>query len=381
MLTQANILDPVHATLAESVFDDAASAEPKLKPQHRRWIISHVTRILEDHGYTHIKSWLTLVLTGSLTTYQYGDESDCDVSLFVNAEKFPEWSRAEVIGIMISKVDGTMLPGTHYPMQCFVVPPGITREDLYKPGLRSGYDLETDSWIEPPDRSRVHDVEREYNDLYIYALEQADKMERLLRYEPNKAKLLWHQIHLRRQRDQKAGKGDFSGSNIVYKFLANRGLFPAISDATGEYIAKQAAPYQKTVTKFIYDPVLNHLVLGKTGPAEGAVESHQDLVTRSGLDPKNLTFGQFDPYGRVEVFGRPRVRGFDKQEMTQYESQYRLKQALEHAVPGVHVESIVPSHNNWDNAGEPQISYMGESPTVNPDASNQPPTEKGTWEF
>ena len=62
-------------------------------------------------------------------------------------------------------------------------------------------------------------------------------MELLLRYEPEKAKMLWHQIHDRRRRDQRAGKGDFTESNIVYKFLVKRGLIPKLSDLTGEYIA------------------------------------------------------------------------------------------------------------------------------------------------
>jgi hypothetical protein len=94
-------------------------------------------------------------------------------------------------------------------------------------------------------------------------------MERLLRYEPDKAVMLWHQIHQRRRRDQMAGKGDYSESNIVYKFLANRGLFPAISEASGEYIAKQAKPEASDGAKFVYDPVENHLVLGKTGGGRG----------------------------------------------------------------------------------------------------------------
>jgi hypothetical protein len=249
---QSNILDKIQDALPATVFADPASPEPKLKPQHRKWIIGHVKRILEAQGYDHTEDWLSLVLTGSLTTYQYSDGSDCDVSFFVDAKHFPEWSRAEMIGIMVEHMDGKILPGTTYPMQCFVVPPGITRHDLYKPGLRSGYDLLTDSWIVPPDHDRVHDVQKEMNFMYVYALEQADKMERLLRYEPDKAKLFWHQIHEKRRQDQKAGKGDYAESNIVYKFLNNRGLFPQIAEATGEYLAKIAMDisgkaYQSTI--------------------------------------------------------------------------------------------------------------------------------------
>jgi hypothetical protein len=236
----ANILDPIHETLTPEVWDDPGAPKPKLKEQHRKWIMDTVVGVLKKNGYTHVEDWLSLVLTGSLTTYQYDKGSDVDVSLFVDADTFPEWSRAEMIGVMISNVDGTQLPGTHYPMQCFVVPPDVKREDLYKPGLRSGYDLKADEWITPPEHERSLDVKSQLPGFYAYALEQADKMEALLRYEPEKAKLLWHQIHERRRVDQKAGKGDYAQSNIVYKFLANRGLFDAISEATGEYIAKTA---------------------------------------------------------------------------------------------------------------------------------------------
>jgi hypothetical protein len=234
----ANILDKIHESLPRDVWDHPASPEPKLKHQHSKWIHATVEHVLADAGYTHTQNWLSLVLTGSLTTFQYDKHSDCDVSVFVDAEHFPEWSRAEMIGIMVKACDGLILPGTPYQMQCFVVAKGIEKSDLYRPGLRSGWDIEAHKWIEPPDPHRVHNVEQEMNASYAYALEQADKMERLLRYEPDKAVMFWHQIHQRRMRDQKAGKGDYSDSNIVYKFLANRNLFPAIAEVSGEYIAK-----------------------------------------------------------------------------------------------------------------------------------------------
>lgn len=512
---RANILDPIHPTLAPEVWDAPGSPHPHLKPQHRKWIRATVTKVLKDAGYTHIDQWLSLVLTGSLTTYQYGEESDCDVSLFVDAEVFPEWSRAEMIGLMVSHVDGTKLPGTRFPMQCFVVAPGVTKESLYQPGLRSGYDLDHDKWIEPPDPHRSHNVEQEMNAFYVYALEQADKMERLLRYEPDKAKILWHQIHQKRQRDQRAGKGDYAESNIVYKFLANRGLFPEIAKATGEYIAATSAwrsppevgyhvapahaeaiisgnglthnvpigqtyngvqvggnhvyvhdnltsaqhyadsfarefdqPYHiwqvdarglpleedpygtgwrtpsgqgvppgrvtrieqrnpsplesdswfeskatgeyiartargqdRIVTKFVYDPATNHLVLGRTGREEGENESHNQLLQVAGIDPANAVFGQFDTKGRVETFGRPLIRGFGQQDISHYESDYRLKQALEQAIPGISHSAFEPPHSDWENEDAPKVTYLGDPPTITPDYAHAGPPEEGAWDF
>jgi hypothetical protein len=240
MMVISNILDPVHDTLDPTVWDAVQEYHPVLKPQHKDWILSTVLGVLHDHGYGDADKWLSVYLTGSLTTFQYSPESDCDVSLFVDTDVFPEWSRAEMIGLMIGNVDGTTLPGTTHPMQCFVVAQGIRPQDLYKPGLRSGYFIEQDQWVVPPEHARTHDVQQEQAGDYQYALECADKMDRLLRYEPDKAVQYWHQIHHRRMVDQRAGKGDYSQSNIIYKFLSNRGLFPKISEVSGEYIARHS---------------------------------------------------------------------------------------------------------------------------------------------
>lgn len=235
IVRRSNILDPIHDTLEPRIWDDPGSIAPKLKPEHRKWITKELQRVAEKLA-PNPDRWLRLIFTGSLTAYQYGDTSDCDISLFVDPHYLPEWSRGKLIGLMVSNLDGVRLPGTPFEMQGFVVAKNISPADLYQPGLRSGYDISADHWLVPPDRTRTHDVEREYNIDYIYALESADKMERLLRYDPDKAILFWHQIHKRRMRDQTKGKGDFSQANIVYKMLAHRGLFPQLSDVSGEYI-------------------------------------------------------------------------------------------------------------------------------------------------
>lgn len=244
LVHRSNILDPIHAELDARVWDNPASAKPVLKPLHAHWIKREVYKTLEEAGYTDIETWLTLVFTGSLTTYQYSDESDVDISLFVDTKVFPEWSRAEMIALMVDKLDGTILPGTPFPLQDFVVAEGIKPTDLYKPGLRSGYDIDVGRWIVPPERDRVHDVKSEEGGFYAWALQMADKMERLLRYEPDAAVRFWHSIHKKRRVDMMKGKGDYAESNVIYKMLAQRGLFPSISQASGEYIAKTATPFR-----------------------------------------------------------------------------------------------------------------------------------------
>lgn len=431
MSVVANILDPIHETLPRNVWDNAGAPEPKLKAQHAKWIRTTVERALTDAGYTHVASWLSLVLTGSLTTYQYSELSDCDVSLFVDAEAFPEWSRAEMIGLMVKTCDGLKLPGTSYQMQFFVVAKGLSKDQLYQHGLRAGYDIDHHEWISPPDRDRVHDVEREMAAQYAQGLEAADKMERLLKFEPHMATIYWHQIHRRRMRDQKSGKGDFSDSNIIYKFLANRGLFPQISEVSGEFIAKTAweqvddgiwvadpgdetngstvvevdnlthhledgrilpsdmidrnrvaKPIHRRVAKFVYDPINNHLVVGRTAAEEGEAESHYDIVHARNMDKLHgLRFGQVDQNGHVEVFSRPKIVGYGKEPMNQYEADWRLEQALKSGVPGAKMASGHDLVNpNWEaNWTPPQVEFLYDRPIIN--ATDQPPPQENVWDF
>jgi hypothetical protein len=234
LFKRTNILDPILPMLDSTVWDESQSPQPRLKDEHRIWIFEFVTRALHSRGYTHTDEWLSLVLTGSLTTYQYSPGSDCDISLFISVDHLPDWSRAEMIGIMTELCDGTLLPGTSHPLQCYVVDPEFKKEDLYQPGLRSGYDINENKWIVPPEKARAHDVKQELNSLYVGALEGADKMERLLRYEPDKAVMYYKQIHSRRKRDMEAGKGDYSSSNIIYKMLEARDLLDRVHDLMPE---------------------------------------------------------------------------------------------------------------------------------------------------
>jgi hypothetical protein len=141
-----------------------------------------------------------------------------------------------MIGLLVEEMDGVKLPGTTYDVQLFIQPPHIQPDDIFRPGLRSGYLLDEDRWLVPPDRSRVHDIQKEMYDTYTYALETADKMDRLIKYEPHKAVLFWNQLHRRRARDQRAGKGDYSPSNIAYKFVVNRGLTEQLGKIMGKKI-------------------------------------------------------------------------------------------------------------------------------------------------
>jgi hypothetical protein len=232
---KANILDEVSDQLDPKVWDDAYAPNPVLRPEINSWVTNFIIEALDHNGYTHMEDWLELIVTGSLTTYQYSPASDFDVSLFVNADKFPEWSRAEMIAIMMDECDNIPVPGTGHPLQCYVVAEGFEKTDLYKPGLRSAYDLSTDTWIVPPEKERSRNVIKEMNEVHTIALENADKMEGLIRYEPFKAVQYYNQLHRRRKNDMEQGKGDFSPSNISYKMIEERGLIDQIHGIMKQY--------------------------------------------------------------------------------------------------------------------------------------------------
>jgi tRNA nucleotidyltransferase (CCA-adding enzyme) len=228
----ASILDPVQASLDPDIFEDAGGKKPKVKPEVAHWIVNRVDQILRENNYD--PKDFKIALTGSLTTYQWSDESDCDISLFPDYGVIGAESRAKLIAELVDNLDADKVPGSTHIMQTYIVPAGIEPEQLYVAGLRSGYDLRKGKWIVAPERDRVHDVYTEVPATLAYAREQADKMRLLLKYDKPGAKEYWKQIHQRRRRDEAAGKGDYSESNVIFKFIGKEGLYPEIGALTGE---------------------------------------------------------------------------------------------------------------------------------------------------
>lgn len=421
-----SILDPIHAELSPLIWDNPAAEKPILKPIHSHWIKREIYKVLDDAGYTDPSEYLSLCLTGSLTTYQYSPSSDVDISLFIDSVVFPEWSRAELISLMVEHLDGKLLPGTPFPLQDFVVSEGIKPSDLYKPGLRSAYNIDNDKWIVPPEKDRAHDPRSEEAGSYAFALQQADKMSALLRYEKDKAVMFWHQIHAKRQRDMVAGKGEASQSNLVYKMLSQRGLIPEIAAASGEYIASAEKPphlresegekacfncwafkkghcemfggykvkedqvcddweskkhESKTShmqeAKFVYDPTSNRLLLGEMGRSEGENFTHNQLLEHP------IWKGEAPP-----VVGSIRPNGYAETRSSYLSSpngrattlpwpfvQRRAEQAILRAVPGARFTNPQGRlRDDWELPGDPEVHYIGQPPAI----QEAPDTE---WDF
>lgn len=233
MEAYSSILDPIQEILSPFIFDNPGAPEPNINPRIREWIIDSIYEAASKFE-ANPQSWAHLYMTGSLCTYQYSSSSDCDISVFVDPNTMPSWDRAKLIATMVSSVDGRAVAGTPYPLQVFVVSPQITPELLYQPTLRAGYDLDQNRWVSPPNKNLAQNVELDYNNLYVAALEASDKMEHLIKYQPTSALEYYKQIHKRRKKEEAEGKGDLSVGNVVYKMMDKKGLFNQLRDLAGE---------------------------------------------------------------------------------------------------------------------------------------------------
>ena len=238
-LKVSNILDSIKPELDQRVFK-GETPRPTLVDYIQRSFFEGMNKFVPDS-----KKYFDLYLTGSITTFQYGDDSDIDISIIPHYEELvkatgladPKAVRKTLIKLVINKLDGRIAPGTPHTLQHFVVPPGTTINELFRPGLRSAWSFQTHKWIVPPEANRAYDVQRELPGLYLRAQNMADKMRVALDTDPATAKRLFERIHKKRSEDQQRGLGDFSEGNIIYKYLLHEGLFDRIKNELGVYIA------------------------------------------------------------------------------------------------------------------------------------------------
>jgi hypothetical protein len=135
------------------------------------------------------------------------------------------------------------------------------------------------------------------------------------------------------------------------------------------------------VAKFVYSPFENRLILGEMGKEEGEKPPHAALRQMAGIPHSHAHYGQIDPNGFVETFIRPQL-GVIKG-MSPYETDYRLKQALDEALPGVKFpeEVVVPPHHKWDLSGPPEVIFTGQKPVIRSEHNKEPSEEADPFGF
>lgn len=324
----SNIFDPIENELDQRVFK-GEQPRPSVVSFIRRKIYS----TLRDTWVDNPERYFKLFLTGSLTTFQYSDSSDCDISLYPDypalqdlfGEDDPIQIRADLITIVTTELDGAPIPGSRHPLQDFVVNPDIFPQDLYKSGERSAWSFQTNEWFVPPERERTHIVSDEMPRAFLRAQDMADKLTTLLdAKETDAARDFYAQVHKKRSADEKAGLGDFSEGNIVYKWLLHQGLFDRLNNEAGLHIAKAELWIPHTAgedVQVVYDYQKDLILLGaKTSEHSGSVvlgrydgtNVHLYDVSRQYINPnyfKRLWLASYPIKPLKNVF-------FDGEEMT-----------------------------------------------------------------
>jgi rubrerythrin len=273
----SNIFDPVQPELDQTLFN---GTEPK--PSVQKFITDLYHRAFQiEMGVWSYEGLVDLYITGSLTTYQYTAVSDLDISVFPNYDLIwqrlgmePDAARKQLLVLSIEHLDGTVIPGTTHRLQFFVMPNHVMPSDRFKTGVRSGYSLDDQMWFTPPEQDRVHDIAEEMPEAYSRAAMMADKMTEMLDHDPDQAKELYRQIHKKRQIDQRAGLGDFSEGNIVYKYLAHEGLLDRIKNELHQHVAKIA---EVIVDKEYQDYVGNPHYIGDPQSSQLFEYTHKSL--------------------------------------------------------------------------------------------------------
>jgi len=247
MNVTANVFDPVEDHLDQAVFNGT-----DLRNSVQKFVARTYFRALDRYLGVIGTEWADLYLTGSLTTYQYSETSDADHSVFPDYDRIwqhlgidPDTCRKQLIEMSITDLDGIFVPGTMHPIQYFVVPYGTMPHDVFKPGLRSAWSYFDHMWFVPPDKHRVHNVAEEYPQVYARAAAIAEKMSQMLDAGNfDTAKELWHNVHKKRQLDQRAGLGDFSEGNITLKWLLHEGLIDRLRNEAGLVIQTKVGAWE-----------------------------------------------------------------------------------------------------------------------------------------
>jgi hypothetical protein len=218
MNKNSNIFDPVKDKLDSKIFR-GTTPRSNVTNFIEKTIIEKFNKAFDFD----VSKYITLYLTGSLTTYQYHDTSDVDINIFVDYNKWPknvgaEKIRKQLIQVVLEDINGINVPDTQHPLQLFVMQEDIEPRELFDVGVRSAWNFKKKEWIVKPDKDRVINVVNDTTDVYTKAMRISEQMQMLLEENPSEAKKLYKRLHKKRQKDTKMF-GDFSEGNIIYKFL------------------------------------------------------------------------------------------------------------------------------------------------------------------
>lgn len=173
-------LDPIHKNLNKDIFD-----KDRVRVNVSKEIIDNFYQWW-NYVKQDAKNIKDIILIGSITGYQYADNSDLDVNINTNLED------SEIKALFSLLPNGNLLANTDHPINYYLT----NNLDNVKQA-DSSYDLLNNKWIKEPDRE---DVEIPY----LYAFEIAkffmDGIDsRILEYERDKKELYMYLSYLKEE--------------------------------------------------------------------------------------------------------------------------------------------------------------------------------------
>lgn len=171
-------LDPIRKVLAKDVWND-----DKIKPKHRKYILDTLSKWLKKMGVDKEPSAVAII--GSITTYQYADNSDIDVNVVIDVS---ESELDELLSFLPNEIP---LPGTKHPVNYYLAKDA--GENVK--GKLSVYDLLNNKWIK---RAKASDITVPHS----YVLEIAKFFmagidNRIAEYERDKQELVLYEDYLK----------------------------------------------------------------------------------------------------------------------------------------------------------------------------------------
>src|SRR6056300_1274404 len=169
-----SIIDIPRRTYAPKVFDDADTANPKIKPSVKKLIDSQLKEFESEYPV------LKTSLIGSILTKRYRNDADLDINVLfdVPAEKAEEervrLSKKYLSASNPDNIQGQLIPGSQHPINFYFITDKKTYEDQEEKA-DAVFDIENNVFVKRPEEF-VFDP-----DLYVREYERKiqDKLEEI----------------------------------------------------------------------------------------------------------------------------------------------------------------------------------------------------------
>jgi predicted nucleotidyltransferase len=145
-----SIIDIPRRTFAPTVFDDADTKDPKIKPSVKKLIDEQIKEFEKEYPV------LKVSLIGSILTKRYRNDADLDLNVLFDVPKEKqEEERVRLSQQYLSaknpnNIQGKLIPGSKHPINYYFITDQKTYDDQNKKA-DAVFDIETNKFIKRPD--------------------------------------------------------------------------------------------------------------------------------------------------------------------------------------------------------------------------------------